>query len=55
MEQEEQEVMELQAEPRVAAAAGPHKRRAVAAGTAVKAGGEGGNPPEGDGGTWTTV
>ena len=42
------------AEPRVAAAAEPHKRRAVAAGTAVGApvgvGGNGGNE-----GTWTTV
>ena len=41
------------AEPRVAAAAEPHKRRAVAAGTAVGlAVGVGGN---GDEGTWTTV
>ena len=41
------------AEPRVAAAAEPHKRRAVAAGTAVgPAVGVGGNGEEG---TWTTV
>ena len=42
-------------EPRVAAAAAPHKRRAVAAGTAVETGGQGGKPPAGDNGTWTTV
>ena len=44
------------AEPRVAAAAEPHKRRAVAAGTAVGAAvGVGGNTAAGDEGTWTTV
>jgi hypothetical protein len=44
------------AEPRVAAAAAPHKRRAVAAGTAVGvAVGEGGKLPAGGEGTWTTV
>ena len=41
--------------PRVAAAAAPHKRQAVAAGTAVGvAVGVGGKPPAGDEG-WTTV
>ena len=45
------------AEPRVAAAAEPHKRRAVAAGTAVgvAVGVAGGKLPAGDKGTWTTV
>ena len=43
------------AAPRVAVAAAPHKRRAVAAGTAVETGGKGGKPPAGDNGTWTTV
>jgi hypothetical protein len=43
------------AEPRAAAAAAPHKRRAVAAGTAVGgAVGVGGTPLAGDEG-WTTV
>eukprot|EP00966_Prymnesium_polylepis_P175030 4050094-Prymnesium_polylepis.1 len=41
------------AEPRVAAAAGPHKRQAVAAATAVgAAGGVGGKRAAGDGGRW---
>ena len=49
------------AAPRVAAAAAmPHKRQAVAAGTAVgvavgEGGKEGGKPPAGGEGTWTTV
>ena len=43
------------AAPRVAAAAAPHKRRAVAAGTAIETGGKGGKLPAGDNGTWTTV
>ena len=43
-------------EPRAAAAAEPHKRRAVAAGTAVgEAVGVGGKPPADAGGSWTTV
>ena len=43
-------------EPRVAAAAEPHKRRRVAAGTAVEAGETGGKPPPAGGeGAWTTV
>ena len=43
------------AAPRVAVAAEPHKRRAVAAGTVVETGGRGGKPPAGEAGTWTTV
>eukprot|EP00966_Prymnesium_polylepis_P208114 4820646-Prymnesium_polylepis.1 len=35
------------AEPRVAVAAAPHKRRAVAAVAAVETGGDGGKPPAG--------
>mmetsp|Transcript_26897 Transcript_26897/g.72141 ORF Transcript_26897/g.72141 Transcript_26897/m.72141 type:complete len:161 (-) Transcript_26897:77-559(-) len=43
-------------EPRVAAAATPHKRQAVAAGTAVGVPvGVGGKLAAGDNGTWTTV
>ena len=42
--------------PRVAVAAAPHKRQAVAAGTAVgEAVGNGGKPPADAGGTWATV
>ena len=44
------------AEPRVAAAAAPHKRQSVAAGAAVGvAVGVGGKPPAGGEGAWTTV
>ena len=50
----------MRAEPRAAAAAEPHKRQAVAAGTAVgvavgEADGDGGKPPAEAGDTWTTV
>ena len=55
MEMTENDEQPTSAEPRVAAAAAPHKRRAVAAGTAVETGGKGGKPPAGDNGTWTTV
>ena len=56
MEHDEHDEQLSRAEPRVAAAAEPHKRRAVAAGTAVGvAVGEGGKPPAGGEGTWTTV
>ena len=57
MERNEQGEQLRCAEPRAAAAAAPHKRQAVAAGTAVgEAGGEGGKSPAGEaGGSWTTV
>ena len=59
MEQEGQHgqgAQQMHAEPRVAAAAEPHKRRAVLAGTAVEATvGVGGQPPAGGEGAWTTV
>eukprot|EP00966_Prymnesium_polylepis_P265767 6139347-Prymnesium_polylepis.1 len=51
MEMTENDEQPTSSEPRVAAAA---KRRAVAAGTAVETGGNGGKLPAGDNGTWTT-
>eukprot|EP00966_Prymnesium_polylepis_P250798 5799166-Prymnesium_polylepis.1 len=53
MEHDEHDEQLSRAEPRVAAAAAPHKRQAVAAGTAV--GEVGGKPPGGGDGAWTTV
>eukprot|EP00966_Prymnesium_polylepis_P152445 3521364-Prymnesium_polylepis.1 len=53
MEMAELDEQPAGAVPRVAA---PHKRQAVAAGTAVgEAVGNGGKPPADAGGTWTTV
>ena len=47
MEQAGPAEMEMRAEPRAAAAAEPHKRRAVAAGTAGETVEGGGKPPAG--------
>ena len=57
MEHDEHDEQPMSAAPHVAAAAESHKRRAVAAGTAVgeDVGVVGGKPPAGDDGTWTTV
>eukprot|EP00966_Prymnesium_polylepis_P128592 2974384-Prymnesium_polylepis.1 len=48
MEHDKQDEQLSCAEPRVAAAAALHKRQAVAVGTAVTAGGDGGKPLAGD-------
>eukprot|EP00966_Prymnesium_polylepis_P021888 502949-Prymnesium_polylepis.1 len=56
MAHDERDEHPTSAEPRVAAAAAPHKRQAVGAETAVgEAIGDGGKPPADAGGTWTTV
>eukprot|EP00966_Prymnesium_polylepis_P043748 1013928-Prymnesium_polylepis.1 len=55
MGQTAQGAQQAVAEPRVAATAEPHKRRAVAAGNAVETAAIGGKPLAVDEGAWTTV